>query len=123
LVKEEIKKEIKDFLEFNENKGTTYTMGHNKSSAKRKTHSSEYLHKRIGPQCPRRKKTKVWKLQSLIEGEAKYSEKEIRRQNVEQKLKERPSRDCPTWGSIAYSETKTRHCCGCQEVLADRSLI
>jgi hypothetical protein len=36
LVKEEIKKEIKDFLEFNENKGTTYTMGHNKSSTKRK---------------------------------------------------------------------------------------
>jgi hypothetical protein len=42
LVQEEIKKEIKDFLEFNENEGTTYpSMEHNESSAKRKTHQSE----------------------------------------------------------------------------------
>jgi hypothetical protein len=32
-------------------------------------------------------------------------------------------RDCPTWGSIPYTDTKPRHYCGCQEVLADRSLI
>jgi hypothetical protein len=35
----------------------------------------------------------------------------------------RPSRDCPTWGSIQYTVTKHRHYCGCEEVLADRSLI
>jgi hypothetical protein len=43
--------------------------------------------------------------------------------NYEQRLKERPSRDCPTWGSIPYTVTKPRHYCGCQQVLADRSLI
>jgi hypothetical protein len=32
-------------------------------------------------------------------------------------------RDCPTWGSIPYTVTKSRHCCGCQQVLAERSLI
>jgi hypothetical protein len=50
LVSEEIKKEIKDFLEFNKDEGTTIPklMGHNESSAKRKTHSSEWLHKEIG---------------------------------------------------------------------------
>ena len=25
-------------------------------------------------------------------------------QRVEQRLKEKPSRDCPTWGSIAYAD-------------------
>jgi hypothetical protein len=29
---------------------------------------------------------------------------------VEQRLKERPSRDCPTWGFIPY--TVTKHYCG-----------
>jgi hypothetical protein len=56
----------------------------------------------------------------LRRGGAKYSQEEIWRQSVEQGLKERPSRDCPTWGSIPYT---VRHYCGCQEVLADRSLI
>jgi hypothetical protein len=36
-------------------------------------------------------------------------------------LKERPSRDCPTWGSIPY--TKLIYYCGCQQVLADRNPI
>jgi hypothetical protein len=53
----------------------------------------------------------------------KYSQEEIRRQSVEQRLKERPSRDYPTWESIPNTVTKARHYCGCQEVLADRSLI
>jgi len=44
LVNEEIKKEIKDFLEFNEN-NIHKLMGHNESCAKRKTHSSECLQK------------------------------------------------------------------------------
>jgi hypothetical protein len=43
LVKEEMKKEIKNFLEFNENEG----MGHNESIAKRKL-SSECLQKETG---------------------------------------------------------------------------
>jgi hypothetical protein len=47
LVKEEIKKEIKDFLEFNENEAITYsnlwdTM---KAVLRGKTHSSECLQK------------------------------------------------------------------------------
>jgi hypothetical protein len=49
--------------------------------------------------------------------------KEIKVQRVEQRLKERPSRDCPTWESIPHADTKPRHYCGCQGVLADKSLI
>jgi hypothetical protein len=57
-----------------------------------------------------------------IEGGTKYPWEEIQRQNVEQRLKERSFTDCLTWGSIPYTDTKTRHYCGCQ-VFADRSLI
>jgi hypothetical protein len=28
---------------------------------------------------------------------------------VEQRLQERPSRDCPTWGYIPYADRKLRH--------------
>jgi hypothetical protein len=42
---------------------------------------------------------------------------------IEQRLKERPSRDCPTWGFIPYTVTKPRHYCGCQEVHAERGLM
>jgi hypothetical protein len=62
-------------------------------------------------------------LWSFLEGGSKYPWKEIQRQSVEQRLKEWPSRDCPTWGSIPYTVTKPRHYCGCQQMLADRSLI
>jgi hypothetical protein len=31
--------------------------------------------------------------------------------NVEKSLKERPSRDCPTWGSISYTATKLGRYC------------
>jgi hypothetical protein len=57
----------------------------------------------------------------LLKRGSKYSCKEI--QSVEQNLKERPSSDCPTWESIPYTVTKPRHYCGCQQMLADRSLI
>jgi hypothetical protein len=36
----------------------------------------------------------------------RYPWKELQRQNVEQRLKELPSRDCPTWGSIPCIITK-----------------
>jgi hypothetical protein len=39
--------------------------------------------------------------------------KEIQGQSVEQRLKERPSRYFPTWGSIPCIDTKPRHYCGC----------
>jgi hypothetical protein len=41
----------------------------------------------------------------LLRRENKIQE-ELQRQRVEQRLKERPSRDCPTWGSIPYTDTK-----------------
>jgi hypothetical protein len=44
----------------------------------------------------------VWILQSL-EQVTKYSQEQIQRQSVEQRQKERPSKDCPTWRSIPYS--------------------
>jgi hypothetical protein len=59
----------------------------------------------------------------LLRRRTKYSPEQIRRQCVDQRLKERPPRDYPTWGSIPYTVTKPRHYCGCQEVYADRSLI
>jgi hypothetical protein len=65
----------------------------------------------------------VWMLQCILEGGTKYSQEEIWRQRVEQRLKERQSRDCTTWGSIPYTVTKPGCYCGCQEVFADRSLI
>jgi hypothetical protein len=50
LVKEEIKKEIKDFLVFNENEGINIPrlMGHKESIAKWKTQSSKCLQKETG---------------------------------------------------------------------------
>jgi hypothetical protein len=42
--------------------------------------------------------------------------------NVEQRLKERPSSDCLTWGSIPSTATKPGRYCWCQEMLADGSL-
>jgi hypothetical protein len=54
--------------------------------------------------------------------EKKYSQEEIWRQSVEQRLKGRPCRNCPTWGSNPYTATNPRHYCGYREVLADRSL-
>jgi hypothetical protein len=59
----------------------------------------------------------------ILRGGTKYSEEDIRRQSVEQRLKERSSRDCPTWGSIPYTITKPKRYCGHWEVLADWSLI
>jgi hypothetical protein len=62
-------------------------------------------------------------LWSFLKGDIKYQWEKIHRQRVEERLKERTSRDCPTWGSILYTVTKPRHHCGCQVVLAVRSLI
>jgi hypothetical protein len=54
-------------------------------------------------------------LRSFLEAITKYSREQIQRKR-QQKLKERPSRVCPTWGSIPYTVTKPK-------VNADRSLI
>jgi hypothetical protein len=68
-------------------------------------------------------------LLSFLEEGTKYSKEFIQRQNVEQRIKERSSKDCLppsplcTGESISYTVTKPRHYCECQEVLADRSLI
>jgi hypothetical protein len=47
---------------------------------------------------------------------SKDSQEQIWRQSVEQRLKERLSRDCPTWRYIPHTVVKT-------EVRADSSLI
>jgi hypothetical protein len=36
---------------------------------------------------------------------------------------QRPSRDCPNWGSIPHTVSKPRLYCRCWEVLVDQSLI
>jgi hypothetical protein len=71
----------------------------------------------------RRREIKVWILWSFLGGITKYSQEEIQQKIVEQRLRERPFRDCSTWGSIPYTVTKHRHYCGCQEMLADRCLL
>jgi hypothetical protein len=43
-------------------------------------------------------------------------------ESLEQRLKEIPSREFPTWGAIPYTVTKPRHYFGCQEVHGDRIL-
>ena len=66
----------------------------------------------------------MWILRSLLEGGTKHpclSPPMLQRQSVEQRLKEWPSRDWSTWGSIPYTITKPKHFCGCQQVLADRT--
>jgi hypothetical protein len=75
------------------------------------------------PGSLRRRRTKMWMLQCFLEAWTNYSQEEMQRQSVEQSLKERPSRDCPTWGSIPCTAIKPVRYCGCLEVLADRSLI
>jgi hypothetical protein len=65
----------------------------------------------------------MWILLSFLEERTKYSGEELTRKSVEQRWKERSSRDCPTWGSMLDTFTKSIYYCGCQEQIADRSLI
>jgi hypothetical protein len=62
-------------------------------------------------------------LQYFLEGGTKYSQDEMLRRSVEQRLKERPSRDCPTWRSMPYTVTKPRQYFVYQEAPIDWSLI
>jgi hypothetical protein len=59
----------------------------------------------------------------FLEGVSKYPLEEVQRQSLGQKLKERPSTDCPIRESIPYTVTKPRHYCGCQKVPTDSILI
>jgi hypothetical protein len=54
-------------------------------------------------------KTKVRIIQVFLEWGTKYPWKELQRQSVEQRLKESPSIDFPTWGYIPYTITKLGH--------------
>jgi hypothetical protein len=58
-----------------------------------------------------------------LKGVTKFSWQQTWRQSMEQRLKERPSRDCPTWGSIPYIVAKRRYYCGFQDVHTDMSLM
>jgi hypothetical protein len=58
----------------------------------------------------------------LLRWGTKYPWKELQRQISEQSLKERPSRDFPTQGSIPYIVIKPRLYCICQKDFADRTL-
>ena len=55
---------------------------------------------------------------ALLRRRTKYSQEQIwGEKGVEQGLKERPSRDCPTWGFIPYTVTKPRHYYGCKKCM------
>lgn len=53
----------------------------------------------------------------LLRKRTKYSWEEIEGQSVEQGLKERSPRVCPTWGSIPYAATKPSHYCDAKKCL------
>jgi hypothetical protein len=72
---------------------------------------------------PKKKEDQSVDASVLIRRGNKILTGKIWRQSVEQRLKERPSRECCTWRSIPYIVTKSWFYCGCWEVLADRSLI
>jgi hypothetical protein len=44
----------------------------------------------------------------LLRRRTKYSQEQIWRYSIEQRLKERSFRDCPNWGFIPYRDTKPR---------------
>ena len=70
----------------------------------------------------KKKEDHRWILQSFLEGGTKYPWEELQSQSSEQRLNERPFRDCPAWASIPYTITKPRRYCGCQQVLAGRRM-
>jgi hypothetical protein len=78
LVKEERKKEIKDFLEFNENKAIIpKLMGHNEGNPKRKTYS---------PECLKKKKNKTKNQKTTTKQQTKNQKTPQNKQTNKQKL-------------------------------------